>query len=99
MSGAGLVIINPPWQLDERLKVLMPQLHKLLSPEGLGGSNVEYRAGVARPSSACCGRRPECGRRGVRQRRSTPTSILLSDSPEGRASSTAAEPRSCAAPG
>ena len=42
MSGAGLVIINPPWQLDERLKELMPQLHKLLSPEGLGGSSVEW---------------------------------------------------------
>jgi 23S rRNA (adenine2030-N6)-methyltransferase len=42
MGGAGLVIINPPWQLDERLKELMPQLHKLLSPEGLGGSSVEW---------------------------------------------------------
>jgi 23S rRNA (adenine2030-N6)-methyltransferase len=42
MSGAGLVIINPPWQLDERLGELMPQLHRLLSPEGLGGSSVEW---------------------------------------------------------
>ena len=42
MSGAGLVIINPPWQLDERLRELMPQLHSLLSPEGLGGSSVEW---------------------------------------------------------
>jgi 23S rRNA (adenine2030-N6)-methyltransferase len=42
MSGAGLVIVNPPWQLDERLQELLPQLHKLLSPEGLGGSTVEW---------------------------------------------------------
>ena len=42
MSGAGLVIINPPWQLDERLRELMPQLHRLLAPEGLGGCNVEW---------------------------------------------------------
>jgi 23S rRNA (adenine2030-N6)-methyltransferase len=42
MGGAGLVIINPPWQLDERLKELMPRLHTLLSPEGLGGSRVEW---------------------------------------------------------
>ena len=42
MSGAGLVIINPPWLLDERLKDLLPQLHRLLSPEGLGGTAVEW---------------------------------------------------------
>jgi 23S rRNA (adenine2030-N6)-methyltransferase len=42
MSGAGLVIVNPPWQLDGRLKELLPALHKLLSPEGLGGVDVEW---------------------------------------------------------
>jgi 23S rRNA (adenine2030-N6)-methyltransferase len=42
MAGAGLVIINPPWLLDERLKELLPQLHRLLSPDGLGGTSVEW---------------------------------------------------------
>jgi 23S rRNA (adenine2030-N6)-methyltransferase len=42
MSGAGLVVINPPWLLDERLRDLLPQLHRLLSPEGLGGTSVEW---------------------------------------------------------
>ncbi len=42
MSGAGLTIVNPPWMLDDSLRTLMPQLHCLLSPEGLGGSNVEW---------------------------------------------------------
>jgi 23S rRNA (adenine2030-N6)-methyltransferase len=42
MAGAGMVIINPPWLLDERLQELLPQLHKLLSPEGLGGCSVEW---------------------------------------------------------
>lgn len=42
MAGAGLVIVNPPWTLDERLKELLPQLHKLLSPEGLGGTSIEW---------------------------------------------------------
>jgi len=42
MSGAGLTIVNPPWMLDDSLRTLMPQLHRLLSPEGLGGSNVEW---------------------------------------------------------
>jgi 23S rRNA (adenine2030-N6)-methyltransferase len=42
MAGAGLVIINPPWQLDEQLKELLPQLHRLLSPEGQGATSVEW---------------------------------------------------------
>jgi 23S rRNA (adenine2030-N6)-methyltransferase len=42
MSGAGLVIINPPWLLDERLQELLPQLHRLLSPDGLGGTSIEW---------------------------------------------------------
>jgi 23S rRNA (adenine2030-N6)-methyltransferase len=42
MSGAGLVIVNPPWLLEERLKELLPELHRLLSPEGLGGTSVEW---------------------------------------------------------
>ena len=47
MSGAGLTIVNPPWQLDESLKELLPQLHGLLSPEGLGGSAFWSAAGRA----------------------------------------------------
>jgi 23S rRNA (adenine2030-N6)-methyltransferase len=42
MGGAGLVFVNPPWQLDVRLQKLLPELHRLLSPEGLGGSSVEW---------------------------------------------------------
>lgn len=42
MGGAGLVIINPPWQLDSRLRELLPAMHRLLSPEGLGGTGVEW---------------------------------------------------------
>lgn len=42
MAGAGLVIVNPPWQLDERLRELLPTLHRLLSPEGAGGTGVEW---------------------------------------------------------
>jgi 23S rRNA (adenine2030-N6)-methyltransferase len=42
MPGAGLVVVNPPWLLDERLSDLLPALHRLLSPQGLGGSRVEW---------------------------------------------------------
>jgi len=42
MGGAGLVIVNPPWQLDVRLGELLPRLHGLLSPDGTGSTSVEW---------------------------------------------------------
>jgi 23S rRNA (adenine2030-N6)-methyltransferase len=42
MPGAGLVILNPPWQLDERLRGLLPGLHRLLSPDGTGSTGLEW---------------------------------------------------------
>ena len=42
MPGAGLVIVNPPWQLDLRLRELLPELHRLLSPEGQGSTAVDW---------------------------------------------------------
>jgi 23S rRNA (adenine2030-N6)-methyltransferase len=46
MRGAGVVIVNPPWMLDERLAELLPDLHRLLVPEGTGGTTVEWWAGA-----------------------------------------------------
>jgi 23S rRNA (adenine2030-N6)-methyltransferase len=31
LNGAGMIIINPPWQLDEQLQKLLPQLLSILS--------------------------------------------------------------------
>ena len=45
MQGSGLVIVNPPWQLDARLEAVLPQLHALLSPEGAGRTSVTWIAG------------------------------------------------------
>jgi 23S rRNA (adenine2030-N6)-methyltransferase len=45
MRGAGVVIVNPPWMLDERLAELLPDLHRLLVPEGTGGTTIEWWAG------------------------------------------------------
>src|SRR5262245_54802572 len=42
MPGCGLVIVNPPWQLDERLRVLLPELHRLLAAEGGGSTSVAW---------------------------------------------------------
>lgn len=42
MSGAGLVIVNPPWQLYERLQEILPRLHRLLAPDGSGGTRTGW---------------------------------------------------------
>ena len=44
MRGAGVVVVNPPWMLDERLGELLPDLHRLLVPDGTGGTSVEWWA-------------------------------------------------------
>lgn len=37
LNGCGLVVINPPWKLDESLAVLMPWLAEVLAPgQGIG---------------------------------------------------------------
>jgi 23S rRNA A2030 N6-methylase RlmJ len=38
------VIVNPPWLLDARLAELLPDLHRLLVPDGSGGTGVEWWA-------------------------------------------------------
>jgi len=45
LRGSGLVIVNPPWLLDQRLAELLPDLHRLLVPDGSGGTTVEWWAG------------------------------------------------------
>jgi len=36
MNGCGMVLINPPWRLEESLRALLPQLHARLT-QGPGG--------------------------------------------------------------
>jgi 23S rRNA (adenine2030-N6)-methyltransferase len=43
LNGSGLMIINPPYRLDERMRVVLPFLHTALS-EG-GGVRVEWLVG------------------------------------------------------
>ena len=42
LNGSGLVILNPPWQVDRDLTVALPALHGVLSKDGEGGSRVEW---------------------------------------------------------
>jgi 23S rRNA (adenine2030-N6)-methyltransferase len=42
MPGCGLIFVNPPWQIDERLKQILPELHALLAVDGAGGTSVDW---------------------------------------------------------
>lgn len=41
LNGSGLIIIHPPYQLAERMRVWVPQLVGMLDAAGTGGSLVE----------------------------------------------------------
>jgi 23S rRNA (adenine2030-N6)-methyltransferase len=45
LNGSGLLIVNPPYQLDEQMRTLLPQLHRALVPEQSGGVRVDWLAG------------------------------------------------------
>ena len=42
LNGAGMLVINPPWQLDERLAAALPWLHQRLAAEGRGRRRVSW---------------------------------------------------------
>ncbi len=42
LNGSGVVVINPPWQLDEVLAATLPAVHRLLAPQGTGGTVLRW---------------------------------------------------------
>jgi 23S rRNA (adenine2030-N6)-methyltransferase len=42
LNGSGMVVINPPWRLDEELKALGPWLWQALSADGQGGFRLDW---------------------------------------------------------
>lgn len=42
LNGSGMIIANPPWQLDIEIAPAMDELSRVLAPEGEGGSRVEW---------------------------------------------------------
>jgi 23S rRNA (adenine2030-N6)-methyltransferase len=40
LNGAGMLIINPPFQFGDRARQWLPALRAVLDPEGLGGCAV-----------------------------------------------------------
>lgn len=45
MYGTGMVIVNPPYQLEQSLQELLPWLWKILSPQAQGKWRVEWLVG------------------------------------------------------
>jgi 23S rRNA (adenine2030-N6)-methyltransferase len=42
LNGCGLVLVNPPWPIEDKLRKLMPVLATILGAEPGGGSRVEW---------------------------------------------------------
>ncbi|HEV2287166.1 MAG TPA: 23S rRNA (adenine(2030)-N(6))-methyltransferase RlmJ, partial [Steroidobacteraceae bacterium] len=40
LNGSGLLIVNPPWQIGERMRVWLPELAACLAVGDSGGSEV-----------------------------------------------------------
>jgi len=45
LNGSGMLLVNPPWQLDEDLRAALPALHRLLATDGAGRWRVGWLAG------------------------------------------------------
>ena len=48
LGGSGMIVINPPWRLDEQLLAVLPWLGDKLAAPGQGGWRVEWLAEEAR---------------------------------------------------
>ncbi|MBI6550200.1 23S rRNA (adenine(2030)-N(6))-methyltransferase RlmJ [Xenorhabdus lircayensis] len=42
MTASGMIVINPPWKLEQQMKAVLPWLHQVLVPEGTGHASVEW---------------------------------------------------------
>jgi 23S rRNA (adenine2030-N6)-methyltransferase len=44
LNGCGLIVLNPPWKLDDELSALLPTLAGLLGRAGKGSSRLDWLA-------------------------------------------------------
>jgi 23S rRNA (adenine2030-N6)-methyltransferase len=42
MSASGMIVINPPWKLEQQMAELLPWLHARLVPEGIGHTTLDW---------------------------------------------------------
>jgi 23S rRNA (adenine2030-N6)-methyltransferase len=45
LNGSGMILINPPWQLDIELAAALPWLWQHLAVNGQGGWRVDWLTG------------------------------------------------------
>ncbi|ODT72676.1 MAG: 23S rRNA (adenine(2030)-N(6))-methyltransferase RlmJ [Pelagibacterium sp. SCN 63-23] len=45
LHGTGMIVVNPPYVLEQEMRILLPYLAKLLSDEGRGQWRVDWVAG------------------------------------------------------
>lgn len=45
LNGSGLLVVNPPWQFEDRLRPALRWLHGHLAESGQGGTSLEWRVG------------------------------------------------------
>lgn len=42
MTASGMIVINPPWKLEQQMSHVLPWLHQKLSPTGIGHATVNW---------------------------------------------------------
>lgn len=42
LNGSGLILVNPPWPIEDQLRSLLPALAEILGAESGGGARVEW---------------------------------------------------------
>jgi len=42
MTGSGMVVINPPWKLEQQMNNVLPWLHQHLVPAGTGHTKISW---------------------------------------------------------
>jgi 23S rRNA (adenine2030-N6)-methyltransferase len=45
LSGCGLIVVNPPWTLEQELQVMLPALAAALADADRGGSRIDWISG------------------------------------------------------
>jgi 23S rRNA (adenine2030-N6)-methyltransferase len=45
LAACGLIVVNPPWRLDDELRVMLPALVSALAPSAQGRWSVDWLAG------------------------------------------------------
>ncbi len=45
LAGTGMIVVNPPWRLEDELKLLLPALAAVLADDGRGGVRLDWLAG------------------------------------------------------